>query len=233
MSEVFITNLESQKNQKGDNVIYPFGPPIFQTFVEKNNIDLLLNEGRNLKEKDLYSDSLAGNLKNGNSYVYNEHFTKNFQFYVLSKIEDWFNIMIDNGRAFAVKRFMEIYDENKNTFVTGKLILTRLWINFQKINDFNPIHSHSGDLSFVIYLKVPKNIFSVNTSGNYKKAGLIEFLYGEPVSYFDRENFTVQPSEGLMLIFPAKLQHFVPPFWVDEERISVSGNLSVVSKQNV
>ena len=128
---------------------------------------------------------------------------------------------------------MEIYDENKNTFVTGKLTLTRLWINFQKINDFNPIHSHSGDLSFVIYLKVPESIFSVNTNGNYKKAGLIEFTYGEPVSYFDRENFTVQPYEGLMLIFPAKLQHSVPPFWVDEERISVSGNLSVVSKQNV
>ena len=233
MSEVFITNLESQKNQKGDNVIYPFGPPIFQTFVGKNNIDLLLNEGRNLKEKDLYNDSLAGNLKNGNSYVYNEHFTKNFQSCVLSKIEDWFNIMINNDRAFAVKRFMEIYDENKNTFVTGKLTLTRLWINFQKINDFNPIHSHSGDLSFVIYLKVPESIFSVNTNGNYKKAGLIEFTYGEPVSYFDRENFTVQPYEGLMLIFPAKLQHSVPPFWVDEERISVSGNLSVVSKQNV
>jgi len=27
-----------------------------------------------------------------------------------------------------------------------------------------------------------------------------------------------------MLIFPAGLKHYVPPFWTDHTRISVSGN---------
>ena len=41
-------------------------------------------------------------------------------------------------------------------------------------------------------------------------------------------DYTVKPYEDLIFIFPAKLRHQVPPIWVDEERISVSGNFVVI-----
>ena len=37
-------------------------------------------------------------------------------------------------------------------------IVSDLWCNFQRANEFNPPHNHSGILSFVIYLKVPEAI---------------------------------------------------------------------------
>ena len=40
--------------------------------------------------------------------------------------------------------------------------------------------------------------------------------------------YPVQPYENLMFIFPNTLKHYVPPYWVDAERITVSGNFVVV-----
>ena len=42
------------------------------------------------------------------------------------------------------------------------------------------------------------------------------------------QQFPVTPYKNLLFIFPANLQHTVPPFWVDAERISVSGNFVAV-----
>ena len=33
--------------------------------------------------------------------------------------------------------------------------LNRWWVNYQKQNEFNPIHNHAGVYSFVIWMKIP------------------------------------------------------------------------------
>ena len=47
----------------------------------------------------------------------------------------------------------------KNTMwfdpIGKKLNLDRYWFNFQKKNEYNPIHNHRGHLSFVIWHKIP------------------------------------------------------------------------------
>ena len=40
--------------------------------------------------------------------------------------------------------------------------------------------------------------------------------------------YPIKPYENLMFLFPAELEHYVPAYWVDAERISVSGNFVVV-----
>ena len=40
-------------------------------------------------------------------------------------------------------------------FEQGILSVKHLWVNFQKKYDFNPIHNHTGTLSFVIWMKIP------------------------------------------------------------------------------
>ena len=37
-------------------------------------------------------------------------------------------------------------------------------------------------------------------------------------------SFAVKPYKGLMFVFPAGLNHYVPPYYKDFERISISGN---------
>ena len=103
-----------------------------------------------------------------------------------------------------------------------------MWINFQNMHDFNPVHTHSGILSFVIFCKVPNEIFEVQAVSNNKRAGEIIFDYGESFSKLLINEFNVKPYEGLMFIFPAELRHQVPPFYVNSERISVSGNFVVI-----
>ena len=43
----------------------------------------------------------------------------------------------------------------------------------------------------------------------------------------------MSPRTGDLLVFPAKLQHTVPPFKSDVTRISVSGNLEIANRKNL
>ena len=58
----------------------------------------------------------------------------------------------------------------------------------------------------------------------------VVFHHNNPISKLDGYDYPVKPYENLMFIFPSKLKHYVPSYWVDEERISVSGNFVVVDK---
>lgn len=229
----FKTNVLYHENSKKDKIIFPFGPVIFQTLIDDYFLNDLLFEGNKIKNDESlkFSKSLAGNLLNGNSYQFGEDFKNKWQSYIFSKVEDFFNLYLDsNCGVNDIIEILQVYCLNKKEYINGKINLDKLWINFQKKNDFNPTHTHSGQLSFVIYCKVPEKIFEINSEGNYKKAGEIDFIYGQKISALDKSNYTIRPFEKLMLIFPSTLQHQVPPFWVDEERVSVSGNINIVSR---
>jgi|TARA_R110002020_G_scaffold202424_1_gene405580 hypothetical protein len=105
-------------------------------------------------------------------------------------------------------------------------IMSALWINYQKANEFNPPHDHDGKLSFVVYLQIPDELKKENQAyvGKSCGPGGIQFLYGDGprecityMSYF--------PEELDMFIFPAWLKHWVSPYKSDCTRISVSGNI--------
>lgn len=103
-----------------------------------------------------------------------------------------------------------------------------VWINYQKCREYNPRHSHGGDLSFVIYLKIPNELIEENkeTKDKYgnRGTGTIQFFFGEQLP-FSIYSFEEMPSEGDIYIFPAWMQHEVTPFFSDVERISVAGNI--------
>jgi len=234
----FTTNVAHYENSTGDKILYPFGPPIFQTEVDQNFTKELIKEGRKLSLKDDdWNHKLAGNLKYGRSYHYKEDFVKKAQKYLINYVERYFNGLFEQfGNDYnGVKRLLETQKREgqggkHSDWQMGKLILDTLWINFSQKHDFNPPHSHSGSLSFVIFCKVPKKIFEVQADSNTQRAGELHFTYGEQISELHGTEYPIKPYENLMLIFPAKLKHHVPAYWVDEERISVSGNFTVVDK---
>lgn len=112
--------------------------------------------------------------------------------------------------------------------------LHKTWINFQTKHEFNPVHWHSGVMSFVIWLKVPYDMkdedakFPRNVKwGNDNRNSRFEFLYTDTLG-----NIKVQPIvtdksvEGYMCIFPSSMRHAVNPFYTsDGIRVSISGNV--------
>ena len=96
-----------------------------------------------------------------------------------------------------------------------------------KGGEFNPEHTHSGQLTWVIYLKVPD---LKKEQQEFKGTGLgpgsIGFHYGEGSSGdWAQHTYQYQPELDGMWIFPAQLRHQVMPFHTKGTRISVSGNL--------
>ena len=231
----FNTNVPQFETEYGDKILYPFSPPIFQTEVDDKFTKELIEEGRKLNIKDNdWNHKLAGNLKYGRSFAYKEEYLDRVEPYLKKYVERFFSGLIkqNNLNRPTVDRNMIIsimeVCRDRQKFEEGTLKLDTLWINFSQKHDFNPPHTHAGVLSFVIFCKVPEKIFSVQADSNSQVAGNIVFEHGEQISKLHGCEYPVEPYENLMFIFPAELKHFVPAYWVDEERISVSGNFVVV-----
>jgi hypothetical protein len=226
----FNTNVPRFETEEGDNILYPFSPPIFQTEVDSNFTKELIKEGRKLtKEEDDWNPRLAGNLKYGRSYHYKEDYLFKVEPYLKTYVERFFNgIYAQWGQENKMVEKLLSIQHDRRQQRQGKLRLDTLWINFSQKHDFNPPHTHTGILSFVIFCQVPEKIFEVQADSNTQRAGEIHFQYGEPISKLQGCEYPIKPYENLMFIFPAELRHFVPAYWVDAERISVSGNFVVI-----
>ena len=114
--------------------------------------------------------------------------------------------------------------------------LNQLWINFQKKHEYNPIHNHSGILSFVIWYKIPYT-FENETKHHYGSDDGSKCMHGKfsfvfPTSHNKRTNIYTdllpidKSKEGYVVIFPSSLNHMVYPFYSsDGYRITVAGNI--------
>lgn len=113
--------------------------------------------------------------------------------------------------------------------------IDRMWVNFQKKHEHNPIHHHSGYFSFVSWIQIPYLLqeelsLSNSKNSNGPSNSLFQFvftgIYGKTTTY----NLEIDKSwEGTIVMFPSFLQHLVYPFHTsDDYRISISGNLSPI-----
>jgi len=224
----FKTNVPHFITENNDQIIYPFSPPIFQTELDNEFINELLVEAKKLKMEDSYSHQLAGNLKTGRSYIYKDDFILKVEPKIVKQAENFFEGLYQShgseyqGVEKTLKKQM-----GRRGYTNGDLRLDTLWVNFQQKHDFNPPHNHAGVMSFVIYLSVDEKIFKEQADTNSPDAGKIIFEFGDQISELSGTQYPVFPYKGLMFMFPAKLNHYVPPYWIDSERISVSGNLIV------
>jgi hypothetical protein len=112
--------------------------------------------------------------------------------------------------------------------------LESLWVNLQKKYEFNPIHTHSGDYSFVIWIRIPYNLEDELNLHNSKNANqpcnsLFEFHFLATSGDIQSLPLKVDKNwEGTMVMFPSWLNHSVYPFYTsDDYRISISGNINV------
>ena len=217
-------------------VLYPFGPPIYRCEMDTNIIDMLIEEGqrtRHDKEVD-HRRKLAGNMKTGTSIQYpagpDKDVRNRADKAIVQKVFEFFEILQTHyGPDWP----------NINKLMMGQsggmgaLRLQQLWINFQQAGDHNPIHDHGGMFSFVIYGEIDDEIFTKEVPvTNSQHAGQIVFQYGERITQLQMNSFAVKPYKGLMFVFPAGLNHYVPAYYKDFERISISGNYVLETNMN-
>ena len=133
------------------------------------------------------------------------------------------------GKVFGINLF-NVFDSGDQDYDFN---LSRVWVNYSKKYDFNPIHNHTGVFSFVIWVKIPYDLDDelgvyfdrVNDSEN--STSLFQFTTIEPFGILNNQKVLVDKSyEWTMMLFPSQMMHQVYPFYTsDEFRVSISGNV--------
>jgi len=196
-------------------------PYVIATFT-KEQIQPIIEAVKNIKLNNLqeYNHQLSGNIEHEYDLIDN------------LDLVNYITTMYKPIIKYHNKQTEYITNMTVNSDDTN-IVLNRLWVNFQKKNEFNPIHTHSGLISFVIWLEIPytieeekKNISGINSSMNVP--GHFYFAYTCPVniSGITVDTLPIDKTwEGKTALFPSSLSHGVYPFYSsDKYRISVSGN---------
>jgi len=203
--------------------------PLLRTFLNQTALNKLWEYIDTAKEKskikkDKMRETLAGNISSS---------------LTLEDKDDWFfTNVLEKTVGSYVNNFSHLLSfrppVRNARLPRGKSLfrLETLWANFQKQHEFNPVHDHSGAVSFVIWLKIPTDWreqhelpFVKNTTAPV--ASDFQFAYCDMLGNITTMDIFLDPSlEGSMMMFPAALKHQVYPFYnCEEERISISGNV--------
>lgn len=169
--------------------------------------------------KESHKKDLAGNIHESN---------------VLVDENDWFfkNTVVPLCQKYAEQ--FENIGSHVPTNQTHPYYLSSFWVNYQKQNEFNPLHDHNGVYSFVIWMKIPtrheeQNKNPISSLSNAPKISTFNFHFTDILGRFRHFTYKMNPEiEGTMLFFPAKLNHIVYPFYdCEEDRVSISGNIQI------
>ena len=184
---------------------YYWGPLLYNVKLDKNFCSELQERGS--KSKKDHRKNLAGLLKQEYSIDKDKLFpilSAYFNSYVKASIEHY-QIKVD----------------------AKELILESAWVNYMSKFEINPLHVHTEDLSFVLFLKVPKNLMEeVNkTVSHNSRPGSVNFINELKNNNFHIIEHSFMPTVGDLFIFPSTLHHYVNSFKSNGERVSVSGNL--------
>ena len=193
-------------------ILNPFGPKIAVIKIPKNiivkinkEVDKIISSKSRLKKSD-YSSNLVGQVKQ-EIRLSNRFVNKFLLRFIRSNIQKY------------LKKCL-----NKNA---TQINLKSFWIVRQFKNEYNPIHFHSGNISAVGYLKIPKNI--TKSKKRLKTNGTIDFIHGSK-SFLSNSLYNHNPKVGDMIIFPNYLMHTAYPFKREGERRSFSFNLDIDKK---
>ena len=200
-----------------DNVIAIHPPNLgwLQKKLKKEEIDFLWKCIEN-REKSV-KDELAGNINESN---------------LLVDENNWFfnNTLLELCSLYE----REFSNLGKNVACTNKhpFTLNNFWVNFQKQNEFNPLHNHAGIYRFVVWMKIPtrhdeQNKNQISSTSNSPRISTFNLHYYNILGdLFDFVYEMYPEAEETLLFFPSQLNHVVYPFFnCEEDRISISGNL--------
>lgn len=211
-------------------LIRPFGPSILIDEVSSELVDILNRAGdRLLADPEMskrwdWSHKLAGNVHREVLVVFGSNEERDrVRDELKRKCILYHEMLRQHG---SVWRLGPDGGEER-TLTPDDLEFRGFWMVSQKAGDFNPCHSHGGDFSSVLYLRLPPGLDEEWRNEDHSPSvGAIEFIDGRP-SPFSLASYRIRPRVGMLLMFPAWLAHMVYPFRSEGERRSVSFNLAI------
>jgi len=198
-----------------------------EDILEKINedVDFILENKSNLKK---WNEYLAGNIEE--EYKLSTKSSHLIEDFSIEVAKGYFQV-IEDEQLNPVKKSdhdIDFFEKEVN------YELESLWINLQKKYEFNPRHSHIGDYSFVIWIRIPYDLTDELNHKNCKNSNeslnsLFEFQFISPDGEMETLPLFIDKTwEGTMVMFPSWLNHSVYPFYTsDDYRISISGNIKV------
>jgi len=213
------------------------GASIGRTTLDDSLIEDLIQHSENLHRRA--NGSLAGKIEDEKFYEEESraYFEKQLLTYAVNFYDE-----CEKDKGFVVDIELKKMAQWR---------LDALWVNRQEPGEYNPIHEHSGNISFVIYLQIPHGMYEEVNPTNGSPPGSISFRYGSDNRMYPAwpgtdgklseryviseletplrplTNLELKPEVGEMFIFPSFLAHSVEAFYSPGTRISVSGNFSL------
>ena len=194
-------------------VIRPFSPSIARVKIPNELVDTLndytdniVNDEEKIKNLD-YGKTLEGSvtqeLKLEKDFIVSSGFNK----FLSDSVYTWIKL----SESKEIKSFN----------------LMSSWIVRQFENEYNPVHYHSGHVSGVGYLKVPKTFGENPQKKNNNHNGKIDLVHGTR-QFLSESSFVITPEVGYFYFFPHYMMHTVYPFnGTKEERRSISFNAKI------
>ena len=224
---------------------YHFGPFLMNKKVERSLYDALCDDIRDvvMKEQIDYRQDLAGKIEK--EYQFNSELTEKYNCALLPYVSQYLNNLVYDW-AEAEK---DASVEDDLIEIEKNMHLTSMWVNFQQKYEYNPVHHHIGDISFVLYIDVPDVIYQESPQGRGYPNGTIAFTHQLDLapevsinSWRARKQLSnilrplsttggLKPTNGDLLMFPSYLCHSVESFYSDVTRVSISGNFAMMPSQ--
>mgnify|MGYP005673859129 CR=1 FL=1 len=218
----------------------PFSPMIMETQVPKKFVDLVNKIGDEVLSDDKksaqwdWSNHLVGKVhKEVQIPIVNKEDGDYCKSILRGNCVAYLKQTINDGRAFVNNKMLHNPTHGNLHPTDENISISQSWIVSQYKSEYNPWHQHSGNISSVIYLKIPKGMdefFEKENKDHYPVGGTIQFMQGDKQD-FRNDTLTFRPEVGKMLLFPSWLKHSVFPFDVDGERRSMSFNAYYVDKK--
>jgi len=103
------------------------------------------------------------------------------------------------------------------------------WANVNRRGHYNTLHVHAGSHWSIVYY-----VATGEEDPGYQFNGLLELKDPRPAAVFGRlpafmfgRGLTIRPQAGMLVAFPAWIEHWVHPFFGSGERISIAVNIDV------
>jgi len=210
----------------------PFGPLAIHTKVSEEFLSVLEEDSKELTMEDDARGDLVATIMDEKNYKPENH-------------EKYAKYLAPFAGAYLNNLMPDASEEVRENLIW---FIQKIWINRQRKGEWNPPHDHIGDISFVIYLDVPEEIYREDPDPAADHLpGRFQFDTGYPMrsiasfappilqdfyrTITARHVNTLEPRRGDMFIFPSYLKHAVSHFNSDVERVSVAGNLYVATRE--
>jgi uncharacterized protein (DUF2164 family) len=187
-----------------DTIVSPFAPSVYVTTAPNNILSILDTAGTTARnESETINDALAGEIKHEYNLEFDQTDNEVFMDFISQKAKEYYH-----KTPITAKHTVNLISAN----------IGQPWINYSYAGDFNPLHMHHADLSYIIYVDIPDNIRNNYKTSYSQTKGILQLSY-------NNNQMHLAPKTGDMIVFPSSVYHCVYPFSEDGCRISVAGNI--------